>query len=226
MRTLLIEDETALGQALQDTLTAAGYQVDWCRDGESGLDALCGGSYDLVLLDRMLPALDGLSLLRQARKEGIHTPVLILTALDGVGDRVEGLDAGADDYLPKPFATQELLARVRALSRRPREWESGSLLARGDVTLNPVNRLLTGPSGAHTLSQRESALLELFLRNPGVILSRERILLHVWGPDSEVEDGNIDNYIHLVRRRLRLVGSAMAVVTHRGAGYGLEVPLC
>lgn len=226
MRILLVEDEAALSAALKDTLVAAGYAVDCYADGESGLDALCCGSYDLVLLDRMLPVLDGLTLLRQARHKGIHTPVLILTALDQVGDRVEGLDAGADDYLAKPFATEELLARVRALCRRPHEWEEVCELCQGDVRLDPTIRLLKGPQGAHTLSQRESALLELFLRNPKVVLSREKILLHVWGPDSEVEDGNIDNYIHLVRRRLRLVGSAMSVVTHRGSGYALEVPRC
>lgn len=226
MRILLVEDETALRQALRDTLTACGYTVDCCSDGEAGLDAFTAGSYDLVLLDRMLPLMDGLTLLRQARQAGIHTPVLVLTALDGVGDRVEGLDAGADDYLSKPFATEELLARVRALCRRPQEWEGETCLRRGDIALCPSSRLLTGPGGSHTLSQRECALLELFLRNPGVILPRERILLYVWGPDSEVEDGNIDNYIHLVRRRLRLVKSKLELVTHRGSGYALEVPSC
>ena len=149
-----------------------------------------------------------------------------LTALDAVGDRVAGLDAGADDYLPKPFATEELLARVRALGRRPTEWEGGAALHRGDVELRVQDRLLTGPAGAHTLSRRECALLELFLRNPGTTLPRERILLNVWGPDSDVESGNIDNYIHLVRRRLRLVGSRMELVTRRGAGYRLEADQC
>ena len=148
----------------------------------------------------------------------MRTPVLMFTALDAVGDRVAGLDAGADDYLPKPFAAEELLARVRALSRRPAEWEGGAALRRGDVELRVQDRLLTGPAGAHTLSGRECALLELFLRNPGVTLPRERILLNVWGPDSEVESGNIDNYIHLVRRRLRLVGSRMELVTQAGRG--------
>lgn len=170
--------------------------------------------------------MDGLDVLRQARGAGVRTPVLMLTALDAVGDRVAGLDAGADDYLAKPFAAEELLARVRALGRRPAEWEGGTALRRGDVELRVQDRLLTGPAGAHTLSQRECALLELFLRNPGVTLPRERILLNVWGPDSDVESGNIDNYIHLVRRRLRLVGSRMELVTRRGAGYRLEADPC
>lgn len=226
MRILLVEDEEALCRAVRDTLAAAGYTVDCCGTGPDALDALCAGSYDLVLLDRMLPGLDGLSVLRQARQAGVRTPVLMLTALDAVGDRVAGLDAGADDYLPKPFATEEPLARVRALGRRPAQWEDSRQLRRGDLVLQPVGRLLTGPAGVCTLSHRECELLELFLRSPGVTLPRERILLNVWGPDSEVESGNIDNYIHLVRRRLRLVGSRMELVTCRGAGYRLEAIPC
>lgn len=225
MRILLVEDEKNLREALRDTLSAAGYTVECCANGLDALDALCEGGCDLALLDRMLPGLDGLSVLRQARGAGVCTPVLVLTALDAVGDRVEGLDAGADDYLAKPFAAEELLARVRALSRRPAEWEQ-AVFRRGDVELRLQDRLLTGPAGSHTLSRRECALLDLFLRNPGVTLPRERILLNVWGPDSDVESGNIDNYIHLVRRRLRLVGSRMELTTRRGAGYCLEADKC
>ena len=226
MRILLVEDEKDLREALSDTLVAYGYTVDCCSNGPDGLDSICSGGCDLVLLDRMLPGIDGLTVLRQARQAGVRTPVLMLTALDAVGDRVAGLDAGADDYLAKPFATEELLARVRALSRRPAEWETDIVLGRGDVELQVQDRVLTGPAGTYTLSQRECALLELFLRNPGVTLPRERILLNVWGPDSEVESGNIDNYIHLVRRRLRLVGSQMELITRRGAGYRLETDKC
>lgn len=225
MRILLVEDEKNLREALRDTLSAAGYTVECCANGPDALDALCEGGCDLALLDRMLPGLDGLSVLRQARGAGVCTPVLVLTALDAVGDRVEGLDAGADDYLAKPFAAEELLARVRALSRRPTEWEQ-AVFRRGDVELRLQDRLLTGPAGSHTLSRRECALLDLFLRNPSITLPRERILLNVWGPDSDVESGNIDNYIHLVRRRLRLVGSRMELTTRRGAGYCLEADKC
>ena len=221
-----MEDEKALREALRDTLVAYGYTVECCTNGPDGLDSICSGGCDLVLLDRMLPEIDGLTVLRQARQAGVRTPVLMLTALDAVGDRVAGLDAGADDYLAKPFATEELLARVRALSRRPAEWETDTALYRGDVELHVPDRVLTGPAGTCTLSQRECALLELFLRSPGVTLPRERILLNVWGPDSEVESGNIDNYIHLVRRRLQLVGSRMELITRRGTGYRLETDPC
>ena len=225
MRILLVEDEKDLREALRDTLAAAGYTVECCENGPDGLDALCCGGCELALLDRLLPGMDGLEVLRQARQAGCATPVLVLTALNGVGDRVEGLDAGADDYLAKPFAPEELLARVRALGRRPARWEP-TALRRGDVELDVAGRVLTGPAGARTLSGRECALLELFLHNPGVTLPRERILLNVWGPDSEVESGNIDNYIHLVRRRLRLAGSRMELVTCRGTGYRLEEDPC
>lgn len=226
MRILLVEDEKALREALRDTLTANRYAVDCCENGVDALDNLCSGSYDLVLLDRMLPGLDGLSVLQQARGAGVRTPVLMLTALDAVGDRVAGLDAGADDYLSKPFATEELLARIRALCRRPAELEAEDTLHRGDLTLHPQLRTLTGPAGTHSLSGRECALLELLLRNAGTVIPRERILLYVWGPDSDVENGNIDNYIHLVRRRLKLVGSKMVLQTKRGTGYCLEVGAC
>ena len=226
MRILIVEDDAPLAQGLAFHLKHAGFAADVCEDGLGGLEAASQGQYELILLDRMLPGMDGLDVLRQARGAGVRTPVLMLTALDAVGDRVAGLDAGADDYLAKPFAAEELLARVRALGRRPAEWEGDTALRRGDVELRVQDRLLTGPAGAHTLSQRECALLELFLRNPGVILPRERILLNVWGPDSDVESGNIDNYIHLVRRRLRLVGSRMELVTRRGAGYRLEADPC
>lgn len=226
MRILLVEDEPALQQALQDTLTACRYTVDCCANGVDALDSLCSGSYDLVLLDRMLPGMDGLLVLQQARSAGVRTPVLMLTALDAVGDRVAGLDAGADDYLPKPFAMEELLARIRALCRRPAELEAENSLHRGDLTLQPQLRMLTGPAGTHSLSGRESALLELLLRNTGTVIPRQRILLYVWGPDSDVEDGNIDNYIHLVRRRLKLVGSRMRLQTRRGTGYCLEDVPC
>ena len=150
----------------------------------------------------------------------------MLTALDGVPDRVDGLDAGADDYLAKPFAAEELLARIRALSRRPRQWESTSRLSAGDLELDTELAALRGPAGACSLSRREKQLLELFLRNAGQTLTRELLLSRVWGPDAPVEDGNLDNYIHFLRRRLRTVGSAVRLATVRSVGYRLEVGPC
>ena len=224
-RILIVEDEKNIVDILSFNLSKEGYDTLEAYDGQAGLKLALEENPDLILLDLMLPKIDGFGVCEFIRRES-DVPILMLTALDAVGDRVAGLDAGADDYLPKPFAAEELLARVRALSRRPAEWEGGAALRRGDVELRVQDRLLTGPAGAHTLSGRECALLELFLRNPGVTLPRERILLNVWGPDSEVESGNIDNYIHLVRRRLRLVGSRMELVTRRGAGYRLEADPC
>ena len=226
MRLLVAEDDPRLLKTLTHIFESNKFSVDGVSNGE---DALAHGQtveYDGMVLDIMMPGMDGISVLKALREAGVTTPALFLTARSEVSQRVEGLDAGADDYLAKPFAAEELLARVRALGRRPAEWEGGTALRRGDVELRVQDRLLTGPAGAHTLSQRECALLELFLRNPGVTLPRERILLNVWGPDSDVESGNIDNYIHLVRRRLRLVGSRMELVTRRGAGYRLEADPC
>lgn len=226
MRILLVEDERALRDALVDILHASGYTIDFCDNGEDALDRMATGAYDLVLLDRMLPKMDGITALRQARCLGVRTPGLILTALDAVGDRVAGLDAGADDYLAKPFATEELLARVRALARRSEVLAPAAQLQCGDLSLDSQSRILTGPCGSVTLSQREYSLLELLLRSTGSVLPRERLLLSVWGPDTDVETGNLDNYIHLVRRRLNLVGSRMILRTRRGMGYCLEDTPC
>ena len=198
MRILLIEDDRALCTALLPALQAAGYTVDTCHDGADGKALLCGGAYDVCVLDRMLPGLDGLSLLRAARAKGCTTPVLMLTALSGINDRVDGLDAGADDYLGKPFDTRELLAQLT----------------------------LSGPKAAAALTKREADLLEVLLRTPGQLQTRAVLLARVWGPLAEVEDANLDCYIHFVRRRLKAVGSAVTITTVRGSGYKAEVPPC
>ena len=224
MRVLLVEDETALQEALRDILNANRYTVDCCETGTDALDLMCSGSYDLVLLDRMLPGLDGLSVLRQARDAGVHTPVLMLTALDAVGDRVAGLDAGADDYLPKPFDTRELVARLRALTRRPAElYGDARRIACGDLVLDTAQQTLTGPAGTVTVSRRECDLLAVFCRAPGLLRGRAVLLGSVWGADAEIEDASLDSYICFVRRRLHAVGSRAAIRTVRGAGYRLEL---
>ena len=226
MRILMVEDDQALCAAVDIHLRQQGYTVDYAHTGEDGLHFALQNAYDLILMDRMLPELDGLEAVRTLRSRGFSTPVLMLTALDGVPDRVDGLDAGADDYLAKPFAAEELLARIRALSRRPRQWESTSRLSAGDLELDTERAALRGPAGACSLSRREKQLLELFLRNAGQTLTRELLLSRVWGPDAPVEDGNLDNYIHFLRRRLRTVGSAVRLATVRSVGYRLEVGPC
>lgn len=222
MRILIVEDNLAQLELLRTLLNRQGFDTDACTDGAEGLYRLELGGYDLAILDRMLPGMDGVELLRQYRSRGGNCPVILLTALSAVGDRVTGLDAGADDYLAKPFAPEELLARVRALLRRPTALQSKGIQA-GDVTLYPEDGQLLGRTGACSLSARETKLLHLFLTNPGQALSRDTILLRVWGLDSQVEERNIDNFVYLVRRRLKNVGSTLRLSAVRGFGYRLEV---
>lgn len=222
MRILFIEDDTALCAALAPALAGLG-KADFCHTGPEGLSLLVSGGYDLCILDRMLPGLDGLTLLRAARAQGVTTPVLLLTALAGAGDTVDGLDAGADDYLAKPFDTAVLLARLRALLRR-----SGgtAALTAGDLRLDIGELTLIGPAGSAVLSRKECDLLEALMRAPGQLQARSVLLARVWGPLAEVEEANLDCYIHFVRRRLAGVGSRARVVTVRGSGYRLEVAPC
>lgn len=222
MHILLIEDDTALCAALAPALAGLG-KADFCHTGPEGLSLLVSGGYDLCILDRMLPGLDGLTLLRAARAQGVTTPVLLLTALAGAGDTVDGLDAGADDYLAKPFDTAVLLARLRALLRR-----SGgtAALTAGDLRLDIGELTLIEPAGSAVLSRKECDLLEALMRAPGRLQARSVLLARVWGPLAEVEEANLDCYIHFVRRRLAGVGSRARVVTVRGSGYRLEVAPC
>ena len=222
MRLLLIEDDESLCLSLSYQLRQDGFAPETCHDGEEGLLWARQQGYDLILLDRMLPGMDGLTLLRQLRREGIHTPVIFLTALGQLSDKTGGLDAGADDYIVKPFAYDELLARIRCVLRRPAVLSGGDLLRYGDVTYDPGSLTLRRGTASTALSKRLGALLELFLRNPGQTLPRQTILLRVWGMETEVEDGNLDNYTYFLRRSLRKVGSTLRLTTVRGIGYRLE----
>lgn len=222
MRILLIEDDESLVETISFRLRQEGYQVDVCRDGEEGLLAIRQGCQDLVLLDRMLPGLDGMEVLANARREGIATPVIFLTALGQVHDRTQGLNLGADDYIVKPFAFEELLARIRSVLRRPAAIRQTESLCYGDISYDPASLTLRREEHATVLSKRLGDLLELFLRNPEQVLTRETILLRVWGMDAEVEDGNVDNYTYFLRRSLRKVGSRLTLTTLRGVGYRLE----
>ena len=222
MRILIIEDDEKLCEAMRFALEREGYTVDVCHDGDNGFRWAREQAHDLILLDRMLPSADGVELLKRLRAQGHTAPVLLVTALGGIGQRVEGLDAGADDYLVKPFAVEELLARVRAMQRRPRQWESARVLQVGDAAFDAAQKTLTGPGGGCSLSKREAALMEILLANHGQTLPRSLLLTRVWGPDAEVEDGNLDNYIHFLRRRLKAAGSTVSIRTVRGVGYQLE----
>lgn len=222
MRILLVEDEEQLNETLTLQLETEGFLVDSCFDGEEACYYGEQNIYDLILLDRMLPKMDGTKVLTTLRKKGITTPVILLTALGTLTDKVTGLDLGADDYLVKPFAIEELLARIRCVTRRPTALNQDNVLSVSDIRWHTDEDQLAGPSGSCTLSKREAALLETFLRRKNQTLSRNLLLLKVWGPDSDVEEGNLDNYIHFLRRRLKSVGSRLSIKTIRGIGYCMQ----
>ncbi len=222
MRILLVEDDEKLNQSLAFQLEAEGFMTDSCRDGEEALYYIGEHIHDLILLDRMLPGLSGTQVLQRMREDGNQTPVILITALGTLDDKVTGLDLGADDYLVKPFAFEELMARIRCVTRRPRKLQLSEQLSLGNITYQTKEKLLTGPEESCSVSGREGALLETFLRSPGQTLSRTVLLTKVWGMDSDVENGNLDNYIHFLRRRLKTVGSSVRIQTVRGIGYRLE----
>ncbi|MCI8442349.1 MAG: response regulator transcription factor [Provencibacterium sp.] len=226
MKLLLVEDDAVLCDALAAHFKRAGYEFDCCGDGETGCYYALQNAYDCILLDRMLPKMDGLRVLESIRKKGIAVPVLLLTALGALGDRVNGLDAGADDYLVKPFEPEELLARIRALIRRPARMQAGEQLHAGDLSYFPAERRLCGPAGESILSKTEGLLFETLCRNRGQLLPRELLYLRVWGPEAETEEQGVDNYIHFLRRRLRTLQSGCRIVTVRSLGYRLEEKEC
>ncbi len=222
MRLLLIEDDEELCEAVAVHLKKEGYELDICHNGDEVSYYLTGFIHDVIILDRMLPGIDGLTILKNIRKDGIATPVIMVTAMNGINDRIDGLDKGADDYLVKPFEVQELQARIRALLRRPRKMESPGILNFSDMGLNTHTYVAACGGNSVSLSKREGALLEFFLLHKEQILTREQILNRVWGPDCFVEDGNIDNYIFFLRRRLKALDSKVGIKTVHGIGYRLE----
>lgn len=221
MRILLAEDDKNLNNTLTRRLQAKGFTVDSCFDGEDALYYANLNIYDVLLLDRMLPSMEGTEILIKLRDNHVNVPIIMITALGALEDKVSGLCAGADDYLVKPFEFEELLARIQSVTRRSLLLHTTDSLQLMDVSYLPENDTLTGPDGNCSLSKREGALLEVFLRNPNQTLSRSMLLLKVWGPESDVEDGNLDNYIHFIRRRLKTVGSRLQLKTIRGIGYSL-----
>lgn len=222
MKLLLAEDEIAMSEALLDILKFYHYTVDAVYDGEDALSYGQSGIYDGIILDIMMPKRDGLSVLRALRAQGIHTPVLLLTAKAEVEDKINGLDMGADDYLTKPFVMEEFLARVRAMLRRREEY-TPDVLQCGNVTLDTKNAILSGPGNSFSLSKLEFQFLELFMRNPEVCFSSEKLLERIWGYDSAAEIGTVWVYISYLRKKLSAVGANAEIRSKRNIGYALEV---
>lgn len=222
MRVLLVEDEERLSEALSYILKKNRYAVDTALDGITGQDLAETGIYDMIILDRMLPGREGISILKSLREQGIKTPVLMLTARDTIADRVEGLDAGADDYLVKPFSTDELLARIRALGRRQSEVIQAESLRAASLVLHPTRGEVECGGSVIKLTTKETQLLELFLRNKSQVITKEQILDRVWGIDCEVDMNNVEIYIYYLRKKLEPLPAGIRIETIRGIGYCLK----
>ncbi len=225
MRILIAEDEVTIARALKVMLEKNKYAVDLVHNGNDALDYIQAMTYDALVLDIMMPGKDGIEVLKAARAEGNTTPALFLTAKAEVADRVAGLDAGADDYLPKPFATSEFLARVRALTRRSNSYTS-SVLSCGNVTLDCGQYLLKTVFGEVRLNNKEYQLMELFFRHPRQVFSSEHLMEKVWGLDSEADMDVVWTYIGFLRKKLKQIGADTEIRTIRGAGYALEEMRC
>jgi two-component system response regulator MprA len=222
-RIVVVDDDEALRNALRRALRLDGYEVALAADGEQALAELAGLRADLVVLDVLMPGLDGVTVCRRLRERGDRTPVVMLTARDTVSDRVAGLDAGADDYLTKPFALEELLARVRALLRRSSPEHDGGLQV-ADLALNPRSRQVTRAGRTVELTPTEFALLELLMRNVGTVLTRDAIRERVWGVDDSYGSNTLDVYVGYLRRKTEAGGEPRMIHTVRGIGFVLRGP--
>ena len=222
MRILIVEDEKQLSEALGAILEKHNYIVDRVFNGEDGFDYILSNIYDLVILDIMLPLMNGLDVLKKARKEGIECPIILLTAKGEVSDKVEGLDCGADDYLPKPFYTEELLARIRALSRRKGEVINENELSFGDISLNVGTLELSTSLNSVKLTAKEFGLLELLINRKGSVINKDDIINKLWGFESEAEHNNVEVYVTFLRRKLTFLKSKVTIKAIRNMGYLLE----
>lgn len=224
MKILLVEDDAELCSVIQKALEKEKYIVDCVSDGETAMFYALNTeyAYDLAIIDRMLPVIDGLTIIKAMRKKGIRIPVIIITAMDALDNRIEGLDGGADDYLVKPFHIRELSARVRALIRRPADLQLSGKLQYGDLTFDKESRKLSSDVKSVQLTARETELFSVFIQSPEKLFNREQLVLKIWGTSSEVEAGNVDNYISFLRKRLRELNSFCKITTVYGAGYKLE----
>ena len=224
MRVLLLEDDLNLCDTMEQALGKEGYSVDSCHDGETAMLYALNTDlgYELAIVDRMLPIIDGLTIIKSMRRKGIMIPVIIITGMSALDDRIDGLDGGADDYLVKPFHIRELLARVRALTRRPYEMKETNILTYADLKFDRTNRLLQKGNQELTLTVKETELLYSLIKTPETLLTKEQLVLRVWGADSNIELGNVENYISFLRKRLKELHSRCEIKTVYGTGYKLE----
>ena len=223
MRILIVEDETRLAETLRQLMEDQRYQADMVGDGADGVDYGLTGQYDLIILDVMLPKVDGFEVARRLRSAHISTPILMLTARDDISDKIGGLDCGADDYMTKPFDSGELMARVRALTRRQGE-VLGDVLKVGDSSLECSSRLLRVGERSVRLGFKEFEVMRLLMVNSRAVVSKETLIAKIWGLDSEAEDNNVEVYISFLRKKLAYLGSRIAISTVRKVGYYLEHP--
>lgn len=223
MRLLLVEDEKRMAQALCEILRLEKYEVDHCANGLDGLTAIESDVYDIIILDVMLPEMNGYEIAKKARQKGIRTPILMLTAKAELDDKVTGLDSGADDYLTKPFMTKELLARLRALGRRNINTADGTLCY-GDISLDTNTSTLSCTTNGQSvrLSEKEFRILEYLIANQGQILTREQLAVKIWGFESEAEYNNVEVYMSFTRKKLSFVGAKAEIKAVRGIGYELR----
>lgn len=222
MRILVVEDEIRLAETLAQILKQSKYNVDVAHDGEAGYDCAMSGIYDVIVLDVMLPEMNGFDVVREMRRQKNYTPVILLTARSEVPDKVKGLDCGADDYLTKPFANDELIARIRALSRRKGEIIMDELVL-DDLQLNISNNILQCGAKTIQLGLKEFEIMRILLSNSNIIVPKEDLLLKVWGTDSDAEDNNVEVYISFLRKKLAYLNSRVNICTIRKVGYRLEV---
>lgn len=222
MRILIVEDEKRLAEALAQILGKNKYEVDMAHDGETGLDNALTGIYDVIVLDIMLPKINGLDVLKTLRENKISTPVILLTAKSELGDKVKGLDYGADDYLTKPFATEELLARIRALGRRMGEVISDDTISIQDIQLNLSSYEIIKGDKSIKLGLKECRIIEILIKRQGQVVRKEELLEKVWGFDSDAEYNNVEVYVSFLRKKLSHIDSNLVIKTLRGVGYSIE----
>ncbi|HJG95515.1 MAG TPA: response regulator transcription factor [Romboutsia timonensis] len=222
MRILLVEDEKQLSEALQQILIKNKYTVDAVYNGDEGLEYALTGVYDVIILDIMLPKLNGIEILKMIRKRKISTPVILLTAKSSVEDKILGLDSGADDYLPKPFSIDELLARLRALTRRSGDFINENVLEFSDIRLNLSTYEMEVNDNSITLTQKEFDILKYFMQRPKLVVSKDDLITKLWGFDSDIDYNNIEVYISFLRKKLAYVESNVKITTIRRVGYRLE----